>query len=62
MSTTPILEELFDVGLIDGAGGPHLTPKGRNWLRTLEDVETSEVAESGETAADLVLSTNGLFR
>ena len=54
--------ELRQVGLLDGSTDPHLTAKGRDWLRALEDVETQEVSEFGEQAADLVLSTNGLFR
>jgi len=54
--------ELRQVGLLDGSAEPHLTSKGRDWLKALEDVETQEVLEYGEQAADLVLSTNGLFR
>ena len=54
--------ELRQVGLLDGSPEPHLTAKGRDWLKTLEDIETGEVSEYGEQAADLVLSTNGLFR
>ena len=56
------LAELCDKGLIDTLPAPHLTEKGREWLRTLADVETNEVVDNGEAAADLVLSTNGLFR
>ena len=56
------LAELTDKGLIDSLPAPHLTEKGREWLRTLADVETNEVVNNGEAAADLVLSTNGLFR
>ena len=54
--------ELRQVGLLDGSPEPHLTAKGRDWLKALEDIETQEVSEYGEQAADLVLSTNGLFR
>jgi hypothetical protein len=54
--------ELRQSGLLDGSPEPHLTAKGRTWLKALEDVETQEVSEFGERAADLVLSTNGLFR
>ena len=54
--------ELRQMGLLDGSPEPHLTAKGRDWLKALEDVETHEVSEYGERAADLVLSTNGLFR
>jgi hypothetical protein len=55
-------EELQQVGLLDMGPQPHLTQKGRDWLKALEDVETHEVSEIGESAADLILSTNGLFR
>ncbi|MGH2730408.1 MAG: hypothetical protein ACRDJI_07330 [Actinomycetota bacterium] len=61
-SFTSIIEELRSAGLLDSAPDPHLTAKGRDWLRTLEDVGTQEVTEFGESCADLVLSTNGLFR
>lgn len=54
--------ELRQVGLLDGSPEPHLTAKGRDWLKALEDLETQEVSEYGEAAADLILSTNGLFR
>ena len=54
--------ELRSLGLLDGSREPHLTAKGRDWLKALEDVETEEISERGELAADLVLSTNGLFR
>ena len=54
--------ELRQIGLLDGSPEPHLTAKGRDWLKALEDIETEEVSEYGEQAADLVLSTNGLFR
>ena len=56
------IDELREVGLLDGAPQPHLTPKGRDWLKALEDAETQEVSDFGESAADLILSTNGLFR
>ena len=56
------IDELREVGLLDGATQPHLTPKGRDWLKALEDAETQEVSDFGESAADLILSTNGLFR
>ncbi|MDQ4145217.1 MAG: hypothetical protein M3198_16050 [Actinomycetota bacterium] len=56
------LSELCDKGLVDRLGEPHLTDKGRVWLRALADLETNEVVDNGEAAADLVLSTNGIFR
>jgi hypothetical protein len=56
------IDELVEAGLLDGPPELHLTDKGRYWLRTLGDLETPEVSDEGERAADLVLSTNGLFR
>ena len=56
------MNELCDRGLVDSLGAPHLTEKGRTWLRALADLETDEIVDNGEAAADLVLSTNGLFR
>lgn len=56
------LNELCNKGLVDNLSEPHLTDKGRLWLRTLADLETDEVVDNGESAADLVLSTNGIFR
>jgi hypothetical protein len=57
-----MIEVLREAGLLDDAGTPHLTIKGRDWLRALSDAETQEISDLGEDAADLVLSTNGLFR
>jgi hypothetical protein len=54
--------ELKEAGLLDDLSSPHLTDKGRDWLRTLEELEAAEIVESGEAQADLILSTNGLFR
>jgi hypothetical protein len=62
MDTTTTVNELRDFGLLDQSEIPHLTTKGREWLRLLEDLGTQEVADQGEAAADLILSTNGLFR
>jgi hypothetical protein len=56
------MDELRGLGLLDNSPEPHLTAKGRDWLKTLEDLETQEISELGEDAADLILSTNGLFR
>ncbi len=62
MSPTITVDELRAAGLLAASPQPQLTNKGRSWLRTLEDVETQEVVDTDEVAADLVLSTNGLFR
>ena len=57
------IDELCHKGLVDNnLAEPHLTDKGRDWLRALADVETNEIVDSGEAAADLVLSTSGLVR
>jgi hypothetical protein len=60
--TVITLTQLLEAGLLDDLSSPHLTDKGRDWLRTLEELETAEVVESGEVQADLILSTNGIFR
>ena len=59
---TTMMDVLTADGLVDDLPAPHLTEKGRSWLRALADVETNEVVDSGEAAADLILSTNGLIR
>lgn len=56
------LTELCNKGLVDNLSEPHLTDKGREWLRALAGVETDEVVDNGEAAADFVQSTNGIFR
>ncbi|MGH2735252.1 MAG: hypothetical protein ACRDKZ_06720 [Actinomycetota bacterium] len=64
MAFTKMMTELQAAGLLDFSSDvPHLTDKGRDYLRILDDAGSHEVAEVGEdAAADLVLSTNGLFR
>jgi hypothetical protein len=57
-----ILEELRQAGLLQASDDAQLSPRGRLWLRQLEDIETQEVHDSGEAAADLILSTSGLIR
>lgn len=54
--------ELRRLGLLDGSPEPHLTAKGRDWLKALGDIETQEVSDLGEQAADLILSTSGIIR
>ena len=57
------VEDLRTVGLIDqDMNHPHLTNKGREWLRSLEELETQEVADSMDTTMDLILSSHGLLR
>lgn len=59
---TAVLDELRQVGLIDNSPVPHLTQKGRDWLNTLESTRAHDQLEIIDACADLVLSTNGLFR
>ena len=59
---TVMVNELFQAGLVTNPGDPHLSDKGREWLGALEDVVARENVDHDEAAADLVLSTNGLFR
>jgi hypothetical protein len=56
------LEEMREAGLLTESLEPHLSDRGRDLLRALEDLETQDVVDTNEAAADLVLSTNGLFR
>jgi hypothetical protein len=59
---TVTLEEMREAGLLTESSEPHLSDRGRDLLRALEDLETQDVVDTNEAAADLVLSTNGLFR
>jgi hypothetical protein len=56
------LEEMREAGLLTESLEPQLSDRGRDLLRALEDLETQDVVDTNEAAADLVLSTNGLFR
>lgn len=60
--TERVLEELTAAGLLDPMPQPHLTAKGRAWLRALEDLTTQEVVDLGEEQIDLIQSTSGIFR
>lgn len=60
--TERVLEELRAAGLLDPAPQPHLTAKGRQWLRALEDLTTQEVVDLGEEQSDLIQSTSAIFR
>ena len=58
-----LVDDLRGVGLIDNdPAHPHLTEKGRDWLRSLEDIDTQEVVDANEAAVDLILSSHGLLR
>jgi hypothetical protein len=56
------LEEMREAGLLTESLEPHLSDRGRDLLRALESLESQDPADGNEAAADLVLSTNGIFR
>jgi hypothetical protein len=56
------MDELRRAGLLEMAGDPHLTDKGRDWLRLLDDLEAQEVVEGMTSSVDLIVSTNGIYR
>ncbi len=56
------MDELRRAGLLESAGDPHLTDKGRDWLRLLDDLEAQEVVEGISSSVDLVVSTNAIYR
>ena len=56
------LEELRHAGLLETSGDPHLTEKGRDWLRLLDDLEAQEVVEGISSSVDVVLSSNAIHR
>ena len=58
--TAILINELREAGLLQGMEPSHLTEKGREWLRQLEDVETRDVAEA--QSADFILSINAISR
>jgi hypothetical protein len=61
MTPTSGIEVLRQEGLATGMENPVLTPRGRERLRLLEDLENEEIARTAE-ATDFVLSTNALVR
>lgn len=54
-----IINELREAGLLAGIE-PHVTDKGREWLRQLEELDHEQAA--AEWAADLVESVNAISR
>lgn len=62
MVSTVDFHDLFRAGLLEPEPQPHLTPKGRDWLRALEGLHTEEVVDTGASDEDFVQSTSGLFR
>ena len=57
--STVLIDQLRQAGLLSVAD-LHLTEKGRDWLRQLEDLETKDVAE--DRAADFVSSFSAYSR
>jgi hypothetical protein len=64
MAFARMMKELQTAGLLDFSSDvPHLTDKGRDYLRILDDAGTQEIADTGEeNQADFVLSTNAVWR
>ena len=64
MAFTNMIREMQQAGLLDFSSDvPHLTDKGRDYLRILDDAGTEEIIEAGEdNQADFVLSTNAVWR
>lgn len=58
--TGVMINEMLELGLLEGLESPHLTHKGQEWMRQLEDLDSEAVTH--DWAADLVLSVNGLSR
>ncbi|MGH2698781.1 MAG: hypothetical protein ACRDJL_06230 [Actinomycetota bacterium] len=58
------MKEMQTAGLLDFSSDvPHLTEKGRDYLRILDDAGTQEIADAGEEdQVDFVLSTNAVWR
>ena len=56
------MEELRTAGLLEMSGDPHLTDKGRDWLRLLDDLEAQEVVEGISSSVDVVVSSNAIYR
>ena len=55
------MTELVEAGLVTTGDHPHLSEKGRELMHMLENVDHENV-DLSEAAADLVLSTSGLYR
>ena len=64
MSQRPTVHELHQAALVSESPDPRLTTKGREWLRTLEELQTREVVESDRPRSfeDLISSISGLGR
>jgi hypothetical protein len=58
---TVAMTELIEAGLLTGGDAPNWSDKDREWMHALESVDHQSV-DLSEAAADLVLSTSGLYR
>lgn len=56
------IEELRSAGMLEMAGDPQMTDKGRDWLRLLDDLEAQEVVEGISSSADVVAASNAIYR
>jgi hypothetical protein len=56
------IDEMRAAGLLESAGDPSLTDKGRDWLRLLDDLEAQEVVEGISSSADVVVASNAIYR
>jgi hypothetical protein len=56
------IDELRAAGLLETAGDPQMTDQGRNWLRSIDDLEAQEVVEGITSSADVVASSNAIYR
>jgi hypothetical protein len=56
------IDEMRAAGLLETAGDPHLTDKGRDWIRHLDDLEAQEIVEGISSSADVVIASNAIYR
>ncbi|MGH2786947.1 MAG: hypothetical protein ACRDJV_03425 [Actinomycetota bacterium] len=56
------IDDLLQAGLLEPRSEPHLSSKGRDWLRALEGLQTDDVTQAGSSDEDFVQSTSALFR
>lgn len=56
------IDELRTAGLLETAGDPQMTDKGRDWLRSIDDLEAQEVVEGITSSADVVAASNAIYR
>ncbi len=56
------IAEMRSAGLLEMAGDPQMTDKGREWLRLIDDLEAQEVVEGISSSADVVVASNAIYR